>query len=152
MPSAVRLRLFTILNRVPRLTWIFFIAWEVEPSGLLNLNPIYAYLLGKGYIPKGETISVEGWAVRFLPPNSPLVNEAIKQAKAITLDNVPTKVFTREHLMAICLDTGRPKDVARLIEFAQEGKADRSVLADILSRYDLQEKWTRFQTRFLNPW
>ena len=48
-----------------------FIAWEVEPSGLINLAPIYAYLLGKGYVPKGETIGIEGWGVRFVPPNSP---------------------------------------------------------------------------------
>jgi hypothetical protein len=54
--------------------------------------------------------------------------------------------------MATCLDTGRPKDVARLIEFSRSAEVDRSLFSDILSRHGLQEKWTRFETRFLTPW
>ena len=90
--------------------------------------------------------------MQFLPPNSSLVSEAIEQAKAIRCDDVPTRVFTRrEHLMAICLETGRPKDTARLIGFAQAGAVDQTALRDILNRHGLQEKWTRFQNQFLNP-
>ena len=53
--------------------------------------------------------------------------------------------------MAICLETGRPKDTARLIGFAQAGAVGQTALRDILNRHGLQEKWTRFQNQFLNP-
>ena len=51
--------------------------------------------------------------------------------------------------MAICLETARPKDSARLVQFLEEGQPDHGKLQGILERHALQEKWTRFQRRFL---
>ena len=50
--------------------------------------------------------------------------------------------------MAICLETGRPKDIARLVQFVQEGEPDEEILTAILDRHGLRTKWQSFQMRF----
>lgn len=125
-----------------------FIAWEPSAGGLLNLEPIYTYLMARGYQPEREAIMVEGWAVQFLPPGSALVQEALMEAQPVTIGDVPIRIFTKEHLMAICLETGRPKDLARLVQFVQEGEPDDEKLMAILDRHGLSAKWQNFQTRF----
>lgn len=49
--------------------------------------------------------------------------------------------------MALCLQTGRPKDFARLVQFV-EGSPDGDRLASILERHGLGLKWEAFVTRF----
>ena len=93
---------------------------------------------------------IEGWAVQFLPPATKLVSEALNEAHSIEVGGVPTHVFTQEHLMAICLETGRPKDMARLIQFVQEGNPDEPKLTEILERHNLLLKWADFKQRFFN--
>jgi hypothetical protein len=126
-----------------------FIAWEPGASGLLDLSPIYAYLRARGYEPEREGIMIEGWEVQFLPSATPLEKEALERAVAIAIGGIPTRIFTQEHLMAISLQTGRPKDLARLVAFAQEGQPDTAVLQDILRRHGLEAKWTQFRIRYL---
>lgn len=128
-----------------------FIAWEPGASGLLDVAPLYAYLTARGCLPGGETVTVAGWDVQFLPPTSPLVEEALQQARPVEIGGVPSRIFTQEHLMAICLETARPKDFARLVQFVEEGRADQGKLHEIFERHALQEKWNRFQVRFLSP-
>lgn len=127
-----------------------FIAWEPGPSGLLDLGPIYDYLRAHGYEPLREGVMIEGWEVQFLPSGTPLEKEALEQAVAIEIGGVPTRIFTQEHLMAISLQTGRPKDFVRLVAFVEEGKADQIALAEILRRHQMEAKWSQFQTRFLS--
>ena len=126
-----------------------FIAWEPSAGGLLNLEPIYAYLMARGYQPEREAIMIEGWAVQFLPPGSPLTQEGLEKAQPVTIGDVPLRIFTKEHLMAICLETARPKDLARLVQFVQEGEPDEEKLMTILDRHGLRVKWQNFQTRFI---
>ncbi len=125
-----------------------FIAWEPLPSGLLELGPLYSYLMQRGYLPEHEAVMIEGWAVRFLPPGNALVEEALAEAVTVEVQEIPTPIFTQEHLMAICLDTGRPKDMARLVQFVEEGKADGQKLQGIVERHHLVEKWRNFKNRF----
>jgi hypothetical protein len=128
-----------------------FMAWEPSPSELMTMEPIYAFLQERGYKAGHEAIMVEGWPVQFLPPGTPLVEEALSQSLAIELGGVPTRIFSKEHLMAICLETGRPKDYARLVQFVEEGLPDMSRFMDIVSRSGLLPKWERFRNRFLTP-
>ena len=125
-----------------------FIAWEPGSGGLLDFGPIYSYLMARGCKPERETIMVEGWAVQFLPPGSALTKEALNEAQPVTVGEAPIRIFTKEHLMAICLETGRPKDIARLVQFVQEGDPDEGKLLGILDRHGLREKWQNFQARF----
>ena len=53
--------------------------------------------------------------------------------------------------MAIALDTGRPKDQARLLTFVEAAVADPGRLDDILSRHGLGAAWSRFRSRFVEP-
>ncbi len=67
---------------------------------------------------------------------------------AIEIGGVPTRIFTQEHLMAICLQVGRPKDLARLVAFVQEGHPDDAALQEILRRHRLEAKWLQFHSRY----
>ncbi|MBI5211326.1 MAG: hypothetical protein HY927_15235 [Elusimicrobia bacterium] len=46
-----------------------------------------------------------------------------------------------EYLLAIMLQTGRRKDMARIVQFLDEVPIDRARLRDILSRHQLTKRW-----------
>jgi len=60
---------------------------------------------------------------------------------------VPVRVLSAEHLAAIALETGRPKDHARLVQFVDSGILDEQRLAAILGRHGLLERWREFHQR-----
>jgi hypothetical protein len=93
---------------------------------------------------------IEGWPVQFLPVYNPLTEEALAQALEVEFGSTPTRVFSAEHLAAIMLETGRPKDHARLIQFFESNALDCVVLESIVARHDLTSKWENFRRRFLS--
>lgn len=127
-----------------------FVAMHAHTGGvIITPTPIYDYLTGRGYAAVGESIKVEDWLVQFLPPTGGLVEEAITQAREVLVgDDVQTYVFTAEHLIAIALQTGRPKDMARILQFIDAEKFDQDGLRQILQRHDLTPRWSDFKTRF----
>jgi len=127
-----------------------FVILPVLPSGLISLTPIYSDLTQRGYAPQGECIVIEGWPVQFLPVYNPLTEEALAQAMEVEFGSTPTRVLSAEHLTAIMLETGRPKDHARLIQFFEFNALDRAVLERIVARHGLTLKWETFRRRFLN--
>jgi hypothetical protein len=127
-----------------------FVVLPVSPSGLVSLAPIYAYLTQRGYTPEGECVLVEGWPVQFLPIYNELTQEALERAIEVDFGTTPTRVFSAEHLAAIMLETGRPKDHARLLQFFEFDALDRAVLEDIVARHDLTAQWESFRGRFLS--
>jgi hypothetical protein len=116
---------------------------------LISLSPIYDYLTARGCKTKKEYIVIEGWPVQFLPPGNALGEEALAQAIETTLDGIPTRVMTAEHLVAIALQTGRAKDFARILQFIEAGLLDSDKLNAILKRHRLLAKWEDFGHRFL---
>lgn len=54
-----------------------FLVWESNPGGLLNLGPIYGYLMARGYVPRREGVLIEDWEVQFLPVSSPLARKRL---------------------------------------------------------------------------
>jgi len=129
-----------------------FVMLPTAPGGsLLTLGPIYEYLLARGYSPQGQFIIIEGWAVEFVPPGTPLVEEALAQAVARDVNGVSTRLFPAEHLAAICLQVGRPKDHDRVIRFVEAGALDAEFFETILRRHDLWQKWQKFQQTYLEP-
>lgn len=129
-----------------------FVSLPTSPGGsLLTLGPIYEYLLARGHKPEGQFIIIEGWAVEFVPPGTPLVEEALAQAVERDVNGVTTRVFTAEHLAAICLQVGRPKDHDRVIRFVEAGVLDAVIFEAILQRHALMEKWRKFQETYLEP-
>lgn len=119
-----------------------------QSSQLLEEIPGLAYLKQRGYEEiSQEGIVIEGWPVQFLPVSSALTSEAYLNASIIEVGGTPVRVVLAEHLVAIMLDVGRPKDTARIEMFISQQAVDESLLMDIISRHSLTEKWNSFQQR-----
>src|SRR5574341_861195 len=110
-----------------------FVVLPVSPSGLISLTPIYDYLTHRGYTPEGESIVIEEWPVQFLLIHDELTEEALAQAVEVVFGATPTRVLSAEHLAAIMLKTGRPKDHARLTQFFELGALHRTILEEIVA-------------------
>jgi len=122
-----------------------FIAWKPGPAGLLTPTPLHEELAKRGYRYDKDAILIEGWAVQFLPAGTPLIEEALLKAIAVAIKEIPTRVFSKEHLMAICLETGRPKDQARLAQFLEESEPDMTRFEKIVERHKLSDRWEKFK-------
>ena len=123
-------------------------------SGLVTLTPIFSYLREKGYVEhQKEGIVIEGWPVQFLPVASDLDAEALARAREIEIPiseaegTVKTRVLRPEHIVAISLGVGRPKDFLRIAQFLEEEAVDRKLLSDVLSRHGLADAWQSFCKR-----
>lgn len=79
--------------------------------------------------------------VQFIPAYNALVTEALEHAESRTFDGVPVRVLTLEHLIAIMLQTNRPKDRQRLAMLVGNAGIDESRLHDILTRHQLLTAW-----------
>lgn len=130
-----------------------FVPIHAEAGSLIiTASPIYEYLTARGYQPVGEALQIEDWLVQFLPPTSELVEEAIATARQVKVGaDVQTFVMTAEHLIAIALQTGRPKDMTRIVQFIDSGRFDEHALRVILERHGLVGQWEDFQRRFVQP-
>jgi hypothetical protein len=145
-----------------------FVLLHPAAGGLISLAPIYDTLARRGYTKDKEhdvqgcrrvdrtgravtrpsdreiasqCVLIEGVPVQFLPAYNSLIEEALAQAREIDYDGVRTRVVRAEHLVAICLQTGRAKDRARVALLHEQSDLDRTFLADLLRRYSLEEKW-----------
>jgi len=97
-------------------------------------SELYQYFRSRKYQIKNVHIILEGMPVQFLPSFiSPLIDEAIKQAKRIRVKGTPSKVLTVEYLIATLLMAFRPKDkmvIPHLLE-----QADMRLLDEMLGRF-----------------
>ena len=97
-------------------------------------SELYQYFRSRKYQIKNVYIILEGMPVQFLPSFiSPLIDEAIKQAKRIRVKGTPSKVLTVEYLIATLLMAFRPKDkmvIPHLLE-----QADMRLLDEMLGRF-----------------
>lgn len=139
------------LEPVATLDIDIFVVFRQDAGGnLLSLQPIFEYLTGRGGVIEGEYIVIAGWPVQFLPATSKLVDEALEDAVTVQVDGVPARVFTAEHLAAIALQLGRPKDKARLLQFVEFGAIDTERFQAILARHGLDNRWQEFERTFLS--
>ena len=138
------------LEPVATLDVDIFVTFRTDPKSLIiSPQPMLDYLKARGCTMEGEYIIVSGWPVQFLPPNSPLVEEALREAVNLDVSGIPARVFTAEHLAAIALQTGRAKDKARLLQFVETGALDVKKFQAILARHGLVQAWAKFETQFL---
>lgn len=108
---------------------------------LLTLAPLYEALRAKGYAEEGECVVIEGVPVQFLPAYNALLEEALQNARTMSYESTSTKVLGAEHLVAICLQTGRTKDRERVRILQEEADLDSLYLGEILRRHQLEGKW-----------
>ena len=130
----------------PVLTYDLDVFVLLAPSEglLLTLTPLYVFLAQMGYAPDREHIVVEGLPVQFIPAYSPLTEEAVRRAQAMPFAEFQVEVIRPEYLAAIMMDTGRPKDRARLSLFVDEVELDEKTLQDILRRHGLESRWRKW--------
>jgi len=138
------------LEPVATLDVDIFITFHAQPGSLLiSPQPVFDYLTGRGARIEGEYVIIADWPVQFLPPTGPLVEEALLQAVEVEVEEVKTRVFTAEHLAAIALQTGRPKDKARLLQFIESGVMSSEQFQNIVKRHALSGRWKKFEQQFL---
>ncbi len=111
----------------------------------IGVQPIFDHMKALGASVDGEYLVIGGWPVQFLPPTSPLVEEALAQACEVSVDGETAFVFSAEHLAAIALQTGRAKDKARLAQFVEARALNMDRYEEILKRHGLMEKWYRVE-------
>ena len=120
---------------------IFCVLPQAGP--LVNLEPIYSALKARGFRPEAEAIVIGGVPVQLIPAYNDLVTEALDRAVPRTFEGVPVRVLSLEHLMAIMLQTNRPKDRERLAMLSGNETVDMERLNDVLSRHQLVDAWNR---------
>jgi hypothetical protein len=126
-----------------------FVTLPTASAGLLvSLAPIYEYLKGHGGRVQDEYIVIGGWPVQFLLPSNELECEAVAEAVPTQVEGAPTWVMSAEHLAAIALQTGRAKDHIRLLQFLEQGAADRKKLQIVIERHGLIPKAEQFESKF----
>jgi L-alanine-DL-glutamate epimerase-like enolase superfamily enzyme len=62
----------------------------------------------------------------------------------MTYENAPTRILHSEYLVAIALQIGRTKDRERVRILREQAKLDMDLLADVLKRYQLEQKWKQW--------
>jgi hypothetical protein len=111
------------------------------------LTPIYEHLREKGFRPRQEQVLIEGIPVQFIPAFNALIEEAVRQAKAAAYQRLRVNILRIEHLIAIGLQTFRPKDRERIVRLLEEAEVDHRRLHDILKNHGLLDKYKKFKDR-----
>ena len=133
--------------------------FERRSSGLLLLGPIEKALADMGYSERTNVgYNIEGWPVQFLPVSSPLDEEAPDQAIEIDIaegGEAPLKArcLRAEHVVAIALNVGRLKDLARIQAFLEQEAVDLTRLKKVLEGHNLMGAWKEFclKAAIVNP-
>jgi hypothetical protein len=116
-----------------------------ERGDVISLSGIYEYLQKKGYSVQEEHVVIEGIPVQFIPAYNELVEEALEEGIEVKYKQVKTRIVRIEHLLAIMVQTYRPKDRERILLLLDEAELNTFYLESILKRHSLQEKWGKFR-------
>ncbi len=112
---------------------------------LVSLEPLYQHLSKLGFDQfEEEAILIHGYPVQFLSASPGLETEAVDQSQIAEWENHRLRVMRPEHLAAICLKVGRPKDRARLVYLMDLPQFDRALFLDIVHRHALETTWSQW--------
>jgi hypothetical protein len=124
-----------------------FVLLPKTGSDLVTLAPVYQALRDRGFTDlERECVLVDGVPVQFLPAYNSLIEEALDQAAEIDYEGLSTRVVRPEHLLAICLQTGRSKDRERVRVLREQASLDANFLADVIARHQLEKRWKAWTT------
>ncbi len=126
---------------------IFVIISDSQGS-LITLSPLYTWLGKKGYKPLKEQVIIEGVPVQFIPVYNDLITDAVNDSVVKKYGGTETRVLRPEYLMAIMLQTYRPKDKERLIKFVDQSDISYEVLNSILDKHNLTKVFENFRKQF----
>lgn len=126
-----------------------FVTLAGAVGSLVDPTPIFRFLQSRGYSMQGECVLIEGWPVQLFASGNPLVEEAVAMAATMDVEGAEVRVFTPEHLAAICLQTGRAKDKLRLLQFIEEAAIRAPEFLGLVGRHGLMDRWETFRSDFL---
>ncbi|MCW1922326.1 hypothetical protein OKA05_07155 [Luteolibacter arcticus] len=120
-----------------------FVFLNPQPGSiLLSLDPVFRELGRMGFDEFDEEgILIHGFPVQFLAAAPGLESEAITEAGLFEWDGHRARVMSAEHLAAIALTVGRPKDRARVVYLVSLPAFDRNRFGGILERHNLLARW-----------
>ena len=102
-----------------------------------GIPAIYSHLQSKGWRIEREHLLLKNFPVQFLAASG-LTEEAVRNAKQIEYDGIPGKIFSPEYIIAIAASVGRHKDFARIEQLLDQVEIDKTLLDDVLHRYNLK--------------
>jgi len=128
---------------------IFFFFKEKQTGPVPSLEKLFDFAKTKGFTFDHEFINIDGWLVQFVESSdNPLWSEAIANADVLTISHLEANVIGREHLVAMWLFAGRPKDYQKIAMFIDANILDHKKLNDILHRHNLLLTWEAEKWRF----
>jgi hypothetical protein len=127
-----------------------FAVLPTTASGLIQVAPIWDYLVVHGGTAEGQFIRLGRLLPDFVPASDALDEEAIAEAVSVRIGDETTRVFTPEHTVAIALRTWRGKDREHIDRLIRTGRQplDIARLHGILARHALVERWRRFKEMY----
>lgn len=112
---------------------------------LVSLEPLFERLKEMGLDSfEEEALMIHGLPVQFLTAAGALEEEAVREAMVVEWEDHRMRVMRPEHLAAIALTVGRPKDRARVVYLLSLESFDRLRFIEILSRHGLSDRWTEW--------
>jgi hypothetical protein len=126
---------------------VFVFVDPPQGSLILSLEPLFSRLSQLGFSEfEEEGILIHGLPVQFLSASPGLETEAIEQAVVAEWDDHRIRVMRPEHLAAIALTVGRPKDRARLVYLVELPEFDHNRFTGVLQQHGLHERWRQWST------
>jgi len=119
-----------------------------ESESLISLSPLYQWLKRRGYKSIKEQIVIEGIPVQFIPAYNELVKEAVLHSIKKKYKTESTFVLRPEYLLAIMVQTNRPKDRDRMLKLIEETEISNTLLEKILNKYNLKNNYMKFKEKF----
>jgi hypothetical protein len=119
------------------------------PNGsiLVTLDPVFRRLNELGFNQfEEEGLLIHDLPVQFLSASPGLESEAVEQAMIVEWESHTLRVMRPEHLAAIALSVGRPKDRARLVYLAELPDFNITAFQQILTRHQLLDRWHQWAT------
>jgi hypothetical protein len=114
-------------------------------SLLVSLTPLFRRRDQLGFSEFDEEgLLIHGFPVQFLSASPGLETEALESALCVEWDRSRMRVIRPEHLAAIALAVGRPKDRARLVLLVELPNFDHDLFTRILTRYALLDRWIQW--------
>ena len=123
-----------------------FVFLKAEGDALLvSLDPLFRNLKEKGFDTfEEEALIIHDLPVQFLTASGALEEESVTEAMIVEWDGHRMRVMRPEHLAAIALTVGRPKDRARVVYLVSLENFDKVRFQAILSRHGLTELWNEW--------
>lgn len=120
-----------------------FVFLDAEPGKLLvSLEPLYIRLKELGFHEfEEEGLLIHNFPVQFLCASPGLETDAVETAMTVEWEAHRMRVMCPEHLAAIALSVGRPKDRARLVYLAELPDFNFPKFQSILTKYQLSDRW-----------